>query len=183
MAQKLTAIFSGRPGKEKQIIYIVLFTAAAVLLYIFVIAPILAKIGSLDAQVEEEELRIKKNLKIVGQKDRIKEEIEYYGSFVTHEQSQEEETVAFLQEVEERANRSSLYVIDIKSSGVEKEEMLEKYYVKLNCEAQIEQLTNFLYDLESSKKLLKVEQYDIRPKTAGSSILRCAITISKTVLP
>ena len=97
--------------------------------------------------------------------------------------SEEEEAVFLLKEIEEIANKSSVYVIDIKSAGLQKGDLLEKFLVKLNCEAQMEQLTKFFYDLESSKKLLKVEKYDIKPKTEGSSVVRCALTISKGVLP
>jgi len=179
---KALGALSKIPKKQKTILYIVGFVISAVILVQLILIPILGKMKELDAKIEKEERRIKANLNTLARKAILRKEIDYFGSFVTQARSQEEETVSFLQEIEEMANKSSLYVIDIKSAGLEKGEALEKYLVKLNCEAQIEQITNFFYDVESSKKLYKVESYDIRPKTAGSSVIRCAVSISKALM-
>lgn len=176
------ALLSKRSKKEKTILFAIIFIIVAGVLHVLILRPIFSKMKDLDAQIETEEKRIRKNLHILSQKDRIREEIEYFGSYVVHARTQEEETVSFLQKIEETANKLSLYVIDIKSAGLETGEFLDKYFVKLNCEAQIEQLTNFFYDVESSKRLYKIEVFDIRPKTVGSSVIRCALTISKAVM-
>jgi hypothetical protein len=46
----------------------------------------------------------------------------------------------------------------------------------------MEQVPTFFQGIESSTKLLKIEKYQIQPKTKDSSIARCAVTIYKTVL-
>lgn len=176
------AFLSKRSKQEKTILFVIVFLIVAAILHVLILRPILSKMKDLDAQIKTEESRTKRNLHILAQKDRIREEIDYFGSYVVPARTQDEETVGFLQKIEEIANKSSLYVIDIKSAGVEAGDLLDKYFVKLNCEALIEQLTNFFYDVESSKKLYKVESFDIRPKTIGSSVIRCAVTISKAVM-
>ncbi|MBN3039080.1 MAG: hypothetical protein JW869_06695 [Candidatus Omnitrophica bacterium] len=181
--KKPPALFSKISKREKSIIYVVIFMFSAVLLYILVVNPILSKIAALDGEIENQETRIEKNLRILSRKEVIEKEIDYYSSYVMRAKSEQQETVGFLQEMEEMANKSSLYVIDIKAAGLEEGELLNKYLIRLNCEAQIEQITNFFYDVESSKKLLRIEEYDLRPKTAGSSVIKCTITISKAVLP
>ena len=48
--------------------------------------------------------------------------------------------------------------------------------------AQMPEVASFFHHLESSNELLRVEKYDIQPKNKESSIARCSMTVSKTVL-
>ncbi|MFH1045531.1 MAG: type 4a pilus biogenesis protein PilO [Candidatus Omnitrophota bacterium] len=178
----ILSAFSRRPKREKMIFYAIVFVLALVFLEQLILEPILGKMRALDQEIGTEEARIKKNLHILAQKDTLKKEIDYFDAYAGEQLSQEEQTVGLLQEIEEMANKTALYVIDIKAAGLSETEQLRKFLVKLNCEAQLQQLTNFFYDVESSKKLLKIEDFDIRPKTEGSSVVRCTITISKAVL-
>lgn len=88
-----------------------------------------------------------------------------------------------MKDIEELAKKFSLYVIDIKAAGVEEDGALKKYQANLNCEAEMEQLVKFFYNVENSDKLFKIEKYDLKPKTKRSSVVRSVIVISKTVLP
>ncbi|PIQ86101.1 MAG: hypothetical protein COV73_05065 [Candidatus Omnitrophica bacterium CG11_big_fil_rev_8_21_14_0_20_43_6] len=36
--------------------------------------------------------------------------------------------------------------------------------INLNCEAQMEQLVNFMYNMENSSSLLSIEKYQLAPK-------------------
>ena len=181
--KKLSIYISRLSKSEKIILCGAAFFVSLVFLDRLILSSILSKIELLDREVQSQEAMIKKSLHILTQEDRIKKEANQYASFVTPAQSQEEETVFFLKDIEELANKCSVYVIDMKSSGLTEEDMFKKYLVRLNCEAQMEQLIRLFYELESSTKMLKIEKYDIRPKTEGSSIVRCTVSISKVVLP
>lgn len=183
MIKKLSTSLSRLSKREKLILYGVIFFVSLVFLDRLILRSILSKIKLLDKEIQSQEATIKKSLHILVQKDRIKKEANKYASFVTSAQSQEEEMVFLLKGIEELANKRSVYVIDIKSAGLAEEGIFKKYLVRLNCEAQMEQLTGFFYELESSNRMLKIEKYDIRPKTEGSSIVRCTVSISKMVMP
>jgi hypothetical protein len=60
---------------------------------------------------------------------------------------------------------------------------LKKYQVNLNCEAQMEQVVNFMYYIENSSKLLTIEKYQMNPKSKESSVVICNLSISKGVIP
>ena len=47
----------------------------------------------------------------------------------------------------------------------------------------MEQLTGFMYDIESSSRFLIIEKYQIEPKSKDFSVAECSMTISKIVLP
>lgn len=183
MIKKLSTFILRLSKREKFVLYGAVFFVSLVFLDRLVLGSILSKIKLLNKEIQSQEATIKKSLHILVQKDRIKKEANKYASFVTPAQSQEEEIVFFLKGIEELANKCSVYVIDIKSVGLAEEGIFKKYLVRLNCEAQMEQLTALFYELESSNRMLKIEKYDIRPKTQGSSIVRCTVSISKAVLP
>ena len=183
MIKKLSIFISRLSKKEKFVFCGAVFFVSLVFVDRLILGSILSKIKLLDKEIQSQEATIKKSLHILAQKDRIKKEADKYASFVIPAQSQEEEMVFFLKDIEELANKCSVYVIDIKSAGLAEEGVFKKYLVKLNCEAQMEQLTALFHGVESSNKLLKIEKYDIRPKTGGSSIVRCTASISKAVLP
>jgi len=71
---------------------------------------------------------------------------------------------------------------DIKSSRKNVEGTVVHYFVKLNFEAQMEQVFNFFYNITIFDQLIKIEDYQIRPKSEGSSIIVCSISISKTII-
>lgn len=181
--KKLSTYISHLSKSEKIILCGAVFFVSLVFLDRLILSSILSKIKLLDREVQSQEAAIKKSLHILTQEDRIKKEANKYASFATPAQSQEEEMVFFLKDIEELANKSSVYVIDMKSAGFAEEGIFRKYLVRLNCEAQMEQLTGLFYELESSNRMLTIEKYDIRPKTEGSSIVKCAVSISKAVLP
>jgi hypothetical protein len=183
MIEKLFASFSRLSKRERLVLYGAVFFISFAFLDRLILGPILSRIKSLNEDIQDQKTMIKKNLHILAQKDRITKEMNKYTPFLMQAQSQEEEMVFLLKEIEELTNKCSVYVIDIKSAGLAEEGMFKKYLVRLNCEAQMEQLTQLFYELESSNSLLKIEKFDIRPKTAGSSVVRCTTSISKAVLP
>lgn len=181
--KNLSAFISRLSKRERLVFYGTAFVIAIVFLDRLVLGAILFKMKSLSQEIKVQEATIKKSLHILAQKDRIEKEANKYTAFVTPAQSEEEEMILLLKAIEELADKSSAYVIDIKPGGFTESGVFKKYLVKLNCEAQMEQLTEFFYKIESSDKLLQIEKYDIKPKTEGSSVVRCSMSISKAVFP
>jgi Tfp pilus assembly protein PilO len=72
----------------------------------------------------------------------------------------------------------------MKPSGLKEEkDNTKKYLVSLSCEGQMEQIMDFMYNVENSRKFLTIEKYQISPKTKESSVINCTMTISKIVIP
>jgi Tfp pilus assembly protein PilO len=183
---KLQAFYTilGRLSKrEKFIFYCALLIVSITLLDRLIIYPIFSKLNLLNKEIKEKEAGIRKNLHILAHKDRILAESTKYSSFLSSLKSEEEEMTSILKEIESLADKTSIYLIDMKPGGLKDMGTSKKYLVNLNCEAQMEQLVNFIYSIESSNKLLTVDKYQISPKSRESSIARCRITISKVVVP
>jgi hypothetical protein len=102
---------------------------------------------------------------------------------MTSYKSDDEETTSMLKLIESLADEAEIYLIDLKPRGIENAGSAKRYLVDMNCEAQMEQLTDFMYNIESSGQLLAVDRYQVSPKSKDSSVARCKITISKIVIP
>jgi hypothetical protein len=150
-----------------------------------VIHPVSSKMASIDAQIREKELNIKKDLHILAQKDRILAESNKFSSFLSSSGSSEEEMTFLLKEIEGLASKSSVYLVDLKPASLKvgAGASSNKYMVSLNCEAQMEQLISFMYNIVNSDKLLMIEKYQIGPKSKESSVAKCSMIISKIIVP
>lgn len=178
--QNILTRFSKR---ERLILYGALLFVFLMFLDRMVIAPVFQKVESLDEEIRNRESNIRKDMRILAQKDRILSEAAKYATFLGDRKSEDEEMTSLLKEVEAQADKASVYLADIKPAGSKEVGVSKKYLVTLNCEAQMEQIVNFMYNIENSSKLLAIEKYQITPKSKESSVAKCSLTISRIVMP
>jgi Tfp pilus assembly protein PilO len=181
--QDLQDFLSRLSKRERLIFYGAAFFVSLAFFDFLILSPVFSKINSLDTEIRQRELGIKKNLHILAQKDRITVEKAKYVSFSSLKKSDEEEITALLKEIEKLADKHSVYLVDMKPADAKGKGSSNKFYVNLNCEAQMEQIVSFMYGIENSDELLTVDKYQINPKSKDSSIAKCAMSICKVVLP
>ena len=176
-------IFTRLSKREQFVLYLAIFFIALTLLDRAIISPVFSKVKSLDTEIKEKEVAIRRNSHILTQKDRVSSEIAKYGSFLSAAKSEDEEISSFLKEIENLANKSSVYLVDMKPAGIKDLGSSKKYLLNLNCEAQMEQITDFIYNIENSNKLVTIDKYQISPKSKESSVAKCSMSISRIVIP
>jgi len=180
--KSLVSFISRLSPRERVIFYATVGVLVIVFLDRAVMSPILSKIDQLNESIQAEEDEIEQGMVIVDQEKRIEKESAMYTAYLSQPQSEEKEVTAFLSEVEDIAKRSSVYITDIKPSGKDTEHASVRYFIKLNFEAQMEQVVNFFYTLSNFEKLIMIEDFQVRPKSEGSSIIICVMTVSKAII-
>ncbi|MCM8780607.1 MAG: type 4a pilus biogenesis protein PilO [Candidatus Omnitrophica bacterium] len=180
--QSMYKFIFGLSKREKLVLYLGVFFVMLTILDRTVIGPIYSKMSSLDKEIKEKEFQLNKDLRILSQKDKILSESARYATFLAKAKSEEEEVTDFLKEIESIATKSEIYLVDLKPGSVKIEGSSKRYTVSLNCEGEMTTIFDFMYNIESAKKLLVIEKYQISPKTSGSSTAKCSMTISKVVL-
>jgi Tfp pilus assembly protein PilO len=176
-------LFSRFSPRERNVLYVTAFFVSLTLLDRLIISPIASKMQSLDEEIQQKESDIRKNLRIFAQKDRILSETAKYAVYLNSLKYDEESMNSILKEIEAIANKSSVYIVDMKPAAIKELGATKKYMVNLECETQMEQLTDFMYNIENSSKLFRIERYQITPKSKESSIARCSMSISKLAMP
>lgn len=180
--QPFQAFFLRLSKREKFVFYGALFFISLTLLDQLIVSPIFSKIKFLDTEIRNREVLIKNSLKIVTQKERILSARDKYSYLSSGFTSSDTEVTSLLKEIEGMSNKSSVYLVDMKPAAV-KGGSSEKFMISLSCEAQMEQLVDFMYNIENSDKLLMIEKYQISPKSKESSVAKCNMSISKIVIP
>jgi cell division protein FtsL len=181
--QLLLKTLSGLSKREKVVFYVTCLFLFLVVLDKLVIYPVYSKVISLNKEIKDKETGITQDLRILSQEQRIILETKKYASYLSNPESDEEAITSFLKEIENLANKSSLYIVDMKPAGVKSEKgNTRKFQLSLNCEGQMEQLIEFMFSVENFDSLLNIERYQINPKTKDSSTVQCTITISKIII-
>jgi cell division protein FtsL len=175
--------FLGRLNKKEKLIFYAAVVIVALLIFDrAIISPVFSKIHSLNKEISDKQSQIKKNLRILSQKDKITEQGSKYGSFLGNSQiSDDEQVTLLLKELEGLASKSSVYLVDMKPSGIKESGSSKRIMINLNCEAQMEQLVDFMYNIENSNSLISIEKYQLTPKTKESSVAKCSISVYKVV--
>jgi Tfp pilus assembly protein PilO len=181
--QVLRNFFLRLSKREKIIFCVAIGVASLLFLDRLAISPVFDKMAALNEKIRDKRASIKRTLRILAQKQRIEGQKARFPSYSFGIGSQEEGLTALLREIENLANKTSVYLIDVKPTGSRKEEFAQKYLVSIKCEAQMEQLIYFIYNIEKSDRLLTIEKYRINPKTEESSIANCSMVVAQIVLP
>ncbi len=183
MLSKFSAFYQKFSKREKQIFWGTALVVGFLVVDRVALGPAVGKVGQLDSQIKQEESAIRKSMSVLLRKEQIAQESKQFEVFSVEAKNPEEEMVGFLKELETIASQSSVNLSYVKpGSSDESGGKTRKYYASLECEAQMEQIAGFFHSLESSTKLLKIEKYEIQPKSKESSLARCTMTVSKTVL-
>lgn len=181
--KSIVSFISRLSKRERTIFYTTVIVIGIVLLDRLILSPILSKIRELTQTIELQEETIEQSLLIVMQEKRIEGESKQYTPYLSKPKTEEKEVTAFLKQVENLAKKSSVYLVDIKPAGIDADGVATRYFVKLNFEAQMEQVFNFFHSITNFDQLLKIEAFEINPKTEGTSVVACSASISKAIIP
>lgn len=176
-------IFSHFTRRERNLFYFAVILIFLWIAHTFVIKPIVVKWKEIDKQLEVSSLKLERNQKMIARREKIQRDYNSYASSVKMVGSEEEEMAKFLTEIESLARSSSVYISDIKPRPVKKVEFYKKYFVELDAEGDINQISKFIYDIQNSSQLLKIDKFSLGTKGAGTNLLKCHLLVSKILIP
>ncbi len=169
--------------REKLILYAVVVFVACAVTDRLVIRPIGSRFGQLKDEILLQEKLLGKNIMNMDQGKVAINEYKKYVNYLKPAGSDEEEMAKFLSSIEGFARRSTVYLSSIKPRPIVKTDVYKKCIADVESEANTEALIDFLYQIESSNNLFKVEKIQLIPKTAGSSIIKGYIVVTKILIP
>ncbi|MFA5099661.1 MAG: type 4a pilus biogenesis protein PilO [Candidatus Omnitrophota bacterium] len=180
--QALYTTLSKMSKREKMVLYGAIAFVAVAFMDRAIVGPIISRTRALDKDITDKKAAISRDLKILAQKESIELRKAEYKAFSVLETTPEEDTSSLLKEVETLASKSKVYLADMKPQDSKQEQEFKKYQVNVNCEATFDKFIEFLYNIENSKKVLKIEKFSISLKSRQDPTLKCALTVSKVVL-
>lgn len=171
-------------GKD---IWILVSGIIAVMLLLVGIAlgPVNNKFRELDDEISRQEKKLVRNLRILSPSARKAVESEYrqYGLRIQKKGSSDEENSQMLAELDRLAGESRLTLLATKPQKTKVEPDVETYVVEIEVEAEMPALMGFVYGIETSSQVLRIDRLVIDSKGEGSALVKGALTVSKIVTP
>jgi Tfp pilus assembly protein PilO len=161
--------------KEKRLFYITVTIVVCVFFGNLVFNPVM------NGKITLEEKKLEKSMYILSQEAAISSEYKKFAQSIKQEQSDEEATASLLSGIEKMAGSVSVFILDMKPNSVEKSEFYKKYSVKIEAEAKISNLTDFIYQLENSPKLLRVSDFRLTPQKK-ETVLKVNMTVTEVLI-
>jgi len=180
---KVYDFWKKRSKKEKLFFCIAALFLLLTIIDFGIIQPISYKLTSLNKEIQEKKIAVRNALHILSQEKRIIKEKEIYDKYFSGAKSEDEEILSILKEIGRLAEKTSVYLQEVQPRGLTQEQPFSKYKVNISCEGQMSQITSFIYELENSSKLMRIEDFNLAPKSPNSSVAVCRMTVSRVVIP
>ncbi|MBI5149195.1 MAG: type 4a pilus biogenesis protein PilO [Candidatus Omnitrophica bacterium] len=146
------------------------------------ISPIRARFSALNQQIRIGEKQLGSDMRNLNQKDFISEEYAKYFPYIQRSGSDEEEVAKILGEIESLARKSSVYLVDMKPRKPREIGFYKEYTVEIEAQGPMEPLMSFVYQLNTSSLLLRIETLRITQTKSGSKTLTASMLITKALV-
>jgi len=169
------------------LMYVAGVLAALYLIYNFVVGPIILKFERLDKAIQMQEAKLKKNLEITGKKDAIDSEYTKHSDQLRQEKTDEEEVTSLLSNIESIAQGIPISITDMKPRAIKEMDFHKRLAVDIEVEAKMDEITEFIYNLQNEPYLLKIERLRIKSKSSRRrktpSKLKGYLLVTKILIP
>jgi len=173
---------SGLPKKKRYIFYIAITIVIAVFFDRVILQTAKNRIRKLNNGILIQEKKLQKYLHILSQEDLVAGEYQKYTEGISQNYSDEEEKIKLLSLIEKMARNASVLLKDINPGATKKIGRYKKYTIEIEVESEINYLTDFIYQLEKTSRLLRIKDFQLQPKEKKSAILKVKMTITEVLI-
>ena len=168
---------------QKIIIYLCLEALSVFLIERFLISGLRQRLRNLHQQIRLAEARLKKDLEIQKTKDKILADIDYCQPYLKMAATNEKQIIAeLLRGIEGITRASGGSIVNLNpQEEVEQAKAYRKYKAVFRLEVNFQQLLNFLYKVQESKLLIKLDRFSVVSKDEQAKTLRVDGTVSMAV--
>lgn len=175
---------SGLSSKEKKILGVATVVVLVALFDRLLIGPTMSKMADIEEQISAEKSAIKRNQHFLAYSDQINEEKNALSQYYSDDAGSEKKIITqFLSQIESVAKRTNVTLSKVNAGGTEHGTHNLKYFVSLECSGTLEQVTDFIYNLETGSDLLSVTKINLSPKRSNPEEVQSVMTVAKTIVP
>lgn len=173
-------MFRNITKRERLLAVSTISVAAIAVIYNFVIDPIAGQWNALDRKIIDREIVLKKYSRILGDKANIEKLRGRYAKyFEISRLTPEEESAVALSMIEKVARQTGVRITNIKPFSSKLFGNYNKFTFRVATESKLTELTKFIYDLQSSDQLLKVDRMVLTAKENEPAVIKAILNIVK----
>ena len=166
--------------RERMLGVLTVSIALIALAYNFIIEPLVKRWNTLDEDIQEKSGLLVKHSRILRNKEEIERlHSEYTKYFQEERLSPEEESALALSNIEKLARNTNTHITNIKPLTTKDYENYTKFTFRVTTESRIGELAKFIYNLQSSEQLLKIERMVLRAKERSPDTIKAILHINK----
>lgn len=176
-------MFNNITRREKTLAVITLLAALTAVGFNFIIKPLAGRWNSLENDIREKKFLLKKHSRMLRDKEKIKKLHAKYTKYLkTKKLTSEIESAEALSNIERLARSANVRITNIKPLAPKSFDSYDKFTFRVATESNLQQLTRFIYDLQASEQLLKVERMVLRTKERKPDVIKGILHITKLSL-
>lgn len=173
-------MFKNVTKREKLLAAVTISVAVTAFAYNFIIDPIIGQWSDLDKKIKDKEGVVKKYSRILRDKEIIERQRgEYAKYFELKKLTPEEESAIALSLIERTAHTTNVQITNIKPLSYKSFGNYSEFTFRVATESKITELAKFIYNLQSSDQLLKVERMVLRAKENDPATIKSILNITK----
>lgn len=169
-------------NKEKLGLSLALVVMGVALMDRMVVSPIRGRFQRLDREIKINEKQLAHDLRNVEQEGFIAAQYEKYVQYVQRSGSDEEEVAQILGEIESLARQSNIYLANMKPKTPKEIDFYKEYAIQIDAEGEMERLISFLYQLNTSAQLLRVQELRLNSDKKGTKTLKASMLIVRVLV-
>ncbi|MCB1194595.1 type 4a pilus biogenesis protein PilO [bacterium] len=171
-----------RTSREKYLILLTVTVLVSVGLYLYVLEPLWVYWHGMDSTIYNLEKKLQRSQIILSREQNIEAEYLSYEKRFKLEGSDQEKTAVILKEIETAARSNKVHINDIKPRQIKDEEFYKYYVIELEVEANVIDLSKFIYDLQISTHALRVTRIQIGANSSSPNQLKTEMLVTKVLL-
>jgi Tfp pilus assembly protein PilO len=144
-----------------------------------IVSPINSKLKKISQEIKLSQAQLSFDLSNVSQKDEIAKEYEKYAEYQKDGGSDEEKMTTILSVLEDLGRDSGLTLLDIKPQQATTVNSYKQYSISIEAEGKVDVLINFLYKLNKSEHLLRVEKLRLNARDKDAKVIKASIVVTK----
>jgi hypothetical protein len=179
----INKFISGLSAAERKVLAIAVVFVLLALFDRLLVGPSMARLKDIDENIVKEESVIRQNMRFLTYRDRIVKEASTFKDFYAVDVRAEEEVIGeFLKKIESMATQSQVELSKISPAGQDYQKEYIKYFVTLDCAGKLADITNFIYAVNNSKDLLKIEKMNVLGNVRDVAKVQASVTISRMII-
>ncbi len=182
---KLTAFWGRLKPRERSLATVTVVVAGICMFYRLAFVPVTDRLQGIRQELLLQRKQLAAHQRTLLQRDRVSKLYTQYAHLIQPAglDSDEEETSKLLKEIEVLARSSGVTVVNLKPKPVETTGLVKWYQVVVETEAPLAGIVRFVYEVEQSPQLLRIERLDLKQDEKTQGPLKGSCLVSKVVIP
>ncbi|GEM_PF-3558808 len=168
--------------RERTIFYITVFLIAFFLFFKFVFEGMLKFNAHLNQELHNKQIQLKRAGQI-AKKGSVQKDYEALIAALKMEKNPQEEMARLLSEIDRIAKDSAVNVLNIRPQEIEDKKFYKRFSVDLRLEGENRNIMRFVFYLESSPLLLRIDKFNLAARSSQRGFLDCELSLSRVVIP